>query len=259
MSTKRQLTIATYNIHKGLSPLNRKLVIHDVRERLHAFDADIVMLQEVQGAHSKHAKKFADWPTVPQHEHIADGRYTDIVYGQNAIHRFGDHGNAILSSFPINDSVNQEVSHHRYESRGHLMAQIEVPGMARPLTCVCVHLGLFHRSRMMQIARLIEWLDEIAPDDAPLIIAGDFNDWRPRHSSISNKLADALGVVEAFETIQGRSPRTFPAVLPMLALDRIYVRGLKVESVQQLHGDVGGSLWRRMSDHIGLAVTVSMP
>lgn len=251
------ITIATYNIHKGLSPLNRKLIIHDVREKLHAYDADIVLLQEVQGAHAANARKFTDWPTVPQHEHIAEGRYTDIVYGANVQHHQGDHGNAILSSFPIAHSKNHDVSHHRFESRGHLLAQIEVPFLAEPMTCVCVHLGLFHRSRLMQIERLIELICEVAPSGSPLVIAGDFNDWRAGHSRISDKLRDRLGVVEAFESSQGQLAKTFPAAMPMLTLDRIYVRGMKIEAAHRLHGDVSGTRWRRMSDHVGLAVTLS--
>ena len=256
MSNKSTITIATYNIHKGLSPLNRKLIIHDVRKNLNAHDADIVLLQEVQGAHTANARRFADWPNVPQHEHIANGRYTDIVYAANARHRMGDHGNAILSSFSIAHSVNHDVSHHRLESRGHLFASINVPVLAKPLTCVCVHLGLFHRSRLMQVERLIDLISEVAPGDSPLVIAGDFNDWRAGHSRISVKLADRLGVVEAFESSHGKLARTYPAVMPILTLDRIYVRGMKIEAAQRLHGDVKGTRWRRMSDHIGLAVTL---
>ncbi len=257
MSRHTPLTIATFNIHKGLSPLNRKLVIHDVRDKLHAFDADIVLLQEVQGAHAKHEKRFDGWPSLPQHEHLAHGRYRDIVYGANATHRQGDHGNAILSSYPIISWVNHDVSHHRFESRGHLLAKIDVPMLAQPLTCVCVHLGLFHRSRVLQIERLIEYLQEAAPGVTPLVVAGDFNDWRARHSRIGEKLADALGLSEVFKTTDGRLARTFPAVLPMLTLDRIYVRGMKVDALHRLRGDARGKRWWRMSDHIGLAVTLS--
>lgn len=260
MSAK--ISIATYNIHKGLSPLNRKVVIHEVRDKLRSFDADIVMLQEVQGSHQKHRARFDDWPDRPQHEHIADtadGRYTDIVYGINAQHRHGDHGNAILSAYPIQNWVNRDVSHHRFENRGHLMARINIPGLPLPLTCVCVHLGLFHRSRIAQIERLIEFLQEAAPAPAPLVVAGDFNDWRAQHSRLSERLADKLGLVEAFETIHGAPARTFPAILPLFTLDRVYVRGLNVDDARRLHGVVEGARWRRMSDHVGLAVTLSLP
>ena len=45
------LSIATYNIHKGFSHFNRRVVINELRERLRELDADIVFLQEVQGEH----------------------------------------------------------------------------------------------------------------------------------------------------------------------------------------------------------------
>lgn len=254
----KHITLATYNIHKGLSPLNRKLVIHDVRDRLHALDADIVLLQEVQGMHSQRAAKFADWPGLPQHEHIAEGRYHDIVYGLNANDHLGHHGNAILSAFPVVNWTNRDVSHHRFESRGHLMARIDVPGWPVPLTCVCVHLGLLQRSRAMQIDRLAELLDQSAADGDPVIVAGDFNDWRSKKSGVSKTLFDRLGLEEAFESTQGKPARTFPAFMPVLTLDRIYVRGLKVHAAKRLHGDIEGSRWRGMSDHAGLSVTFSL-
>ena len=252
------ITLATYNIHKGLSPLNRKLVIHEVRDRLHSLDADILLLQEVQGEHAKREVQFADWPDRPQHEHIAEGRYRDIVYGVNAHHRHGHHGNAILSAFPVVNWTNRNVSHHRFEGRGHLVARIDVPGWNQPLTCACVHLGLFQRSRAMQIERLADMLRESAGPDSPLIVAGDFNDWRARKSGVSERLLEALGLHEAFEITHGGPARTFPAFLPMLTLDRIYVRGLKVLEARRLHGTIEGSKWRGMSDHAGLAVRLAL-
>lgn len=252
-----RLTIATYNIHKGLSPLNRKLVIHDVRERLHSLNADIILLQEVQGAHAGSAARFTDWPVLPQHEHIAEGRYHDIVYGLNADHNHGHHGNAILSAFPVLNWTNRNVSHHRFERRGHLMARIEVPGWDRPVTCVCVHLGLFERSRTMQINRLAEFLHEGTAADEPLIVAGDFNDWRATRSGVSKMLRDRVGLEEAFESFHGKPARTFPAFMPMLTLDRVYVRGLAVQEAKRLTGTIDGNRWHGMSDHAGLAVTLS--
>jgi endonuclease/exonuclease/phosphatase family metal-dependent hydrolase len=257
----QRITLATYNIHKGLSPLNRKLVINEVRENLHALKADILLLQEVQGAHTGNKSRFADWPDLPQHEHLAEGRYRDIVYGLNADHRHGHHGNAILSAFPVVNWTNQDVSHHRYEHRGHLIARIDIPGWATPLTCVCVHLGLFQRSRTMQLERLAEFLRDSGGHDfrdtGPLIVAGDFNDWHAKRSGVSNSLFRELGLEEAFELMHGRPARTFPAFLPVLTLDRIYVRGLVVHQAQRLHGTVDGNKWHGLSDHAGLSVTLS--
>lgn len=256
---KSTLTLATLNIHKGLSPLNRKLVIHELRDRLHGLDSDVLFLQEVQGEHHLRRRRFADWPDVPQHEHIADGRYREIVYGLNAHHRHGHHGNAILSAFPVINWTNRNVSHHRFERRGHLMARVAVPGWPRPLTCVCVHLGLFQASRAMQVERLGEFVRDAAGPDDPLVVAGDFNDWRAARSGLSDALFESLGLVEAFESVHGKPARTFPAVLPMLALDRIYVRGVKVERAERLTGDAKGWGWRGMSDHAGLMIAFSVP
>ena len=57
----KPLRICTYNIHKGFSQFNRRMVIHDLRDRLRSLDADIVFLQEVQGPAS--AGTHSDIPT----------------------------------------------------------------------------------------------------------------------------------------------------------------------------------------------------
>ena len=58
-----------------------------------------------------------------------------------------------------------------------------------------------------------------------MIIAGDFNDWRRK---ADRALTDELGVYEVFEEVKGRPARTFPSVMPVFRLDRIYARGLDV-------------------------------
>ena len=49
------LSVCSYNIHKGFSQLNLRMVIHELREQLRGLDPDISLLQEVQGEHLKHA------------------------------------------------------------------------------------------------------------------------------------------------------------------------------------------------------------
>ena len=107
----------------------------------------------------------------------------------------------------------------------------------------------------MHVERLIEFLHEAA-HDGPLLVAGDFNDWRAGSSGTSKRLREALGLIEVFEDAHGKPARTFPAMLPLFTLDRIYVRGLLVEQFGRLHGKVNGVNWRRMSDHVGLTVTL---
>ena len=92
---------------------------------------------------------------------------------------------------------------------------------------------------------LAERMEELAPDGAPLIIAGDFNDWRNRADRL---LADRLGLVEAFGGGIGRPPRSYPSALPFFRLDRIYVRGFRVRRAE-VHF---GAPWAQISDHAAL-------
>jgi endonuclease/exonuclease/phosphatase family metal-dependent hydrolase len=112
--------------------------------------------------------------------------------------------------------------------------------------CLCAHFGLFARGRRAQTNALVEYVqDEIAPD-APVIIAGDFNDWR---NHLSHTLALELGLHDVFQLHGGKPARSFPARFPLLRLDRIYVRGFQV-----LHSTVHTSrAWQRLSDHAALS------
>ena len=88
------------------------------------------------------------------------------------------------------------------------------------------------------------------PGDAPLIVAGDFNDWR--HSA-SGAMSARLGLAEASVMHHGRPARTFPSILPVLPLDRIYVRGFGVLGAEAHRG----APWRLLSDHIAVSADLS--
>jgi len=242
---QRTLHVTTYNIHKGFSQFNRRMMVHELRERLCHLGPDIVFLQEVQGLHLNHAAAHNNWPAVPQHEFLAGTDWQASAYGQNVIYDHGHHGNAILSRFPILDSHNQDVTHLAFERRGLLHCQIALPGDVTA-HCVCVHLSLFGRSRKWQMEALADYLEDIAGPDAPLIIAGDFNDWRNR---AHNVLAERLHLTEVFCGAQGRPSRSFPAALPLFRLDRIYTRGFQIERTE-LHF---GQPWSKISDHAALS------
>lgn len=243
------LRVTTYNIHKGLSSFNRRMVLHELRERLASVGADVVFLQEVQGEHEHRARRFDNWPGKPQHEFIADAEWGEFAYGKNASYDHGHHGNAILSRFPISRWDNEDISAHPLDRRGLLHCEIEVPGWQQPLHCVNVHLGLAARWRRRQLEALRKRIERLVPSDAPLVIAGDFNDWRRQ---ASDELIAGLEVQEAFEAFGGRPARSFPAALPVFPLDRIYVRGFKVKQARVHHGYV----WSRLSDHAALTATL---
>ncbi len=242
----RTFKIATYNIHKGLSQFNRRVILHELRDRLRELDADIVCLQEVQGERliTRHA---AD-PRQPQHEFIGHENWPHQAYGMNAVYDNGHHGNAILSRFPILSWDNQDVSTNPLESRGMLHGEIALPG-GDTLHCLCVHFDLTKRGRTIQFTALAERVKKVVPPDAPLVIAGDFNDWNNHASRLLEK---ELQVREAFEAKGGKLAKSWPAGLPLFRLDRIYVRGLDI-----LHCEMHP--WRRISDHAALSATLDLP
>jgi len=243
------LRVVTLNIHKGLSQFNRRVVIHELREGLRALEPDLVFLQEVQGLNERHAVRFPAWPTGPQHEFLAPKDWHH-AYGRNREHHHGHYGNAILSRFRILSVENEDVSHHRFERRGLLHCVVAVPGWKRNLHCVCVHLSLHERGRRHQLNALVARLDALAGRDLPILVAGDFNDWRQR---ATRELGERLAMTEVTSAYGLRPARTFPSLMPFLRLDRIYVRGFNVvEAV--VHR---GPPWSLLSDHLALGATLN--
>lgn len=243
------LGICTYNIHKGFSQLNRRMAIHELREQLRSLDPDISLLQEVQGQHLKHARRHANWPLAPQHEFLA-GDALHAAYGRNAIYDHGHHGNAVLSRFPIIAASNHDVSIYRLEQRGILHCEV-APARGQNIHCLCVHLSLTEYQRRQQLVQIAEYVEHNIPKRAPLIIAGDFNDWRHR---ANEWLPRRLGMTEAFTEIHGQPARSYPSHLPLLRLDRIYLRGFQVTSAKVFHGGA----WSKISDHALLFARVRL-
>jgi len=239
------LRVVTLNIHKGLSHFNRRVVIHDLREGLRALQPDLVFLQEVAGLNQRHALRYAAWPAEGQHEFLAGGEL-EHAYGRNRVHQHGHYGNALLSRYPIVSHENEDVSNHRFERRGLLHTVVKVPGWKRNLHCLCVHLSLHERGRRRQLEAIAARLDALADKRLPIIVAGDFNDWRQRASSVLEK---SLGMTEASFAAGGRHSRTYPSALPLFHLDRIYVRGFKVLR----SGVHRGAPWSRLSDHLAVS------
>jgi endonuclease/exonuclease/phosphatase family metal-dependent hydrolase len=114
-----------------------------------------------------------------------------------------------------------------------------------------VHLSLFARSRRRQMDALASRIENLVPADAPLLIAGDFNDWRNHADDL---LADRLGLAEVFAGEGRRPSRSYPAALPLFRLDRIYQRGLQVAAAE-VHA---GPPWSSISDHAALSAELQV-
>lgn len=237
--------VLTYNIHKGFNSTNRNFILHGIKESIRQVDADLVLLQEIHGERNISKNRFDDWPSNNQFEFLADEIWHHQAYAKNAIYKSGHHGNAILSKYPIIEWENIDVSLMQSASRSLLHGTIELTETRQHVHVICVHLGLFGMERRQQLSRLVSRIDSHVPHDAPLVIAGDFNDWLGR---AERHFTHDLDVHEVFRRSAGSYARTFPAWLPILSMDRIYTRGLDLVGCKRLHGNP----WRKLSDHIPL-------
>lgn len=245
MTFVKPLTVLSYNIHKGFAIGNRVFTLPAIRDAVAALEPDVVFLQEVLGQHDRHAKRFPDWPALPQHEYMAGKHLPYVAYGKTAQYDHGHHGNAILSKYPILSYENIDISTNPIETRGLLHAVIELPGARQPVHCVCVHLNLLTRGRERQLQQICSRISGSIGSADPVILAGDFNDWRKGASGI---LTRELGIREVFFKLHGQYAMTFPTKYPLLTLDRVYARGLSAVGGRILLGDP----WEGLSDHAPL-------
>ncbi|NIF20749.1 endonuclease/exonuclease/phosphatase family protein [Candidatus Pantoea multigeneris] len=242
--------VLTINTHKGFTSFNRRFILPELRDAVRATSADIVFLQEVMGTHSSHPLQVENWPDTPHYEFLADTMWSDFAYGRNAVYPEGHHGNAILSRYPIVEYKNFDISVAGSENRGMLHCQITLPAPHKTLHVICVHLGLRESHRLAQLQKLAEFVTAL-PEDDPVVVAGDFNDWRQRANAFLQRHA---GLSEVFSRKYGRPERTFPARFPLLRLDRIYVRNASASHPWALPVKP----WSHLSDHAPLAVEIHL-
>lgn len=242
----RDFKVLTLNIHKGFSMSNRRFTLEKIRENLRETGSNLVFLQEVIGENERHREAITGWPETNQFEYLADTVWSHYAYGKNAIYQHGHHGNAILSELPFEEYQNTDISLHSFSQRGILHGVLE-----NEVHLLCVHLGLFEHERRHQVRQLISHIEEKIPPAAPLLLAGDFNDWR---RSAHKRLKQACGFIEASEFIRNRLANSYPAMMPMLPMDRIYTRGFEIKSLEVLRN----SAWRQLSDHCPMLATLDL-
>ncbi len=248
------LRVATYNIHKGVRGVGprKRLEIHNLGLGVEALDADLVFLQEVRLFHHGESRRFDrtsfGWPAQGQAEYLAPDGY-EVAYRTNAVTRQGEHGNALLSRWPLGDVGHHDVSDHRFEQRGLLHVPVSWNGV--PVHAVVVHFGLVHASRVRQVQRLARYIEQHVPAGELLVVAGDFNDWGEK---LDGPMAE-LGLARAMAPESARHQQaTFPSLAPVFALDRFYLRGLTCTSTMVPRG----LSWARMSDHLPLVAELQL-
>lgn len=236
-SPPNSLRVCSYNIHKGFCRNNRNYLLEQVRHAIRMVDADIVFLQEVVGENQKKEATTKGWISGGQLEFLADRSWDHHHYGKNAVYTHGHHGNAILSRYALESAMNTDLSLVPFSRRGVLYTKV-----FKHTHLFCVHFGLFAFERKSQMKKLISLINSLVTENESIIIAGDFNDWGNR---LTEELEVNLDLEEVFFHTHGKVKATYPAFFPLLPMDRIYYRGLKLVESNVLTGEP----WKNLSDH----------
>lgn len=223
------LSVATYNIH-GAVGTDGRFSPQRVADVLNEMGADVMALQEVPlgGAGRPNVLEFLHRETGL---YMAEGMTCDGVRGR--------YGNAVLSRFPIQTVRTIDLSFGSREPRGALDADVDCHG--QPLRIVATHLGLRLAERREQIRRLLQVFDTY---QMPVILLGDINEWFVWGQSLRR-------LVSHFQAVP--APRTFPARLPLFALDRIWIRPRHRLVHVRAHAT---PLARAASDHLPLVAHI---
>jgi endonuclease/exonuclease/phosphatase family metal-dependent hydrolase len=230
----RTLTVASYNVHRCIGR-DGKCDPARVARVIEELDADVVALQEVDFRY--HVRQGDD-----QLRFLAEATRYESVWGPVLYGSGGQYGNGILTRPSVLEVRGIDLSVPRYQRRGALDVDLEVHGT--PIRIIAAHLGLGLNEREIQVQRLLRALDEAPSEDAPLILLGDFNEWRPPSAPLRR-----------LHRRFGRTPgmRSFPSRFPVLALDRIWVRPRQALVAVDVHNS---SRARRASDHLPIRAVI---
>lgn len=197
------VTVATWNIH-GCVGSDGVFDMERTGRVIHALGADILALQEVGAGRRTE-------PAVDVFDTIARAFGGHFLEAKTLLSPLGPRGQLLISLWPMRHRQTHDLTVPGRPPRSALEALIDTPhGVLR---VIAAHLGLSARERRRQFAHL---LNLVMPDlDMPCLLLGDFNEWRGPH----------LGYRPVQQRFGGGiAHRTFPALLPMLALDRIWCR-----------------------------------
>lgn len=221
------LSVASYNIHKGIGA-DRRRDLGRTAAVIAEIGADIVALQE---ADTRFGTRTGLLDLAALQRDL--GLIAVPLAGNGPAH--GWHGNLLLVRGAVIEVVRPLVL-PGFEPRGALLTDLVIKD--QPLRVIAAHLGLLPGSRSAQTRAL---LDQIAGLDArPTLLMGDLNEWRSGGAALDN-------LAQHFNA----SPlvRSFPARFPMLALDRLMICAQGTLMDITAHDS---PLARRASDHLPL-------
>jgi endonuclease/exonuclease/phosphatase family metal-dependent hydrolase len=192
--------VLTWNIH-GTFGLNPRFDLSRVVELIARWEPHIVALQEVDSRRD---------PSINPFEYLQRELGGHGIGAKSITTADGDYGQMLISRWPMSGTEIHDLSYPEREPRRAIATRIETPH--GPLRVVATHLGLSIHERRAQTGKLVA-IAEAEP--IPTVVMGDFNDWF-WVGSVRKVLSRVLPGRTRF--------RTFPALCPLLRLDRIYCR-----------------------------------
>jgi endonuclease/exonuclease/phosphatase family metal-dependent hydrolase len=230
------VTVASYNVHRCIG-IDGRYDPERIAAVLGEVDADVVGLQEVDT--HRDARGHLD-----QLDLLA--RLTGLtgVAGPTLLHARGRFGNAVLTRWRILAARRHDLSLPAREPRGAVDVDVAPPG-SRVLRVIATHLGLRPGDRRFQVWRLLRAIGD--DRDTPIVLLGDFNEWRPGASAL-RRLRARFG--------RSRAVRTFPSRRPLLALDRIWAQPASALRDVGVHRS---PLAQVASDHLPVRATLVLP
>lgn len=236
--------LLTYNIHKGIGGVDRRYRPERIVEAIKHCEPDIMLLQEVDDGVPRSRRD-------RQIDLFGDQLgFSHRAYQRNVKLRQGHYGNAILSRFPLYDIRDLDLTVPLKKRRRALIAhcRVTVDGHTKTVVVFNVHLGLAGYERSIQLRRFLS-CDTFrhAHHRTPVIIAGDFND-------VWGRLGRRVLVPAGFQSACGGT-RTFPAMMPIRSLDRVFFRG---DITAGRHFASHTENARQASDHLPMVIDFTL-
>jgi endonuclease/exonuclease/phosphatase family metal-dependent hydrolase len=231
----------TYNMHRAIG-VDRRFRPDRIARIVSHHDPDLLLLQEVDEG----APRSRELDLARELAGMLD--YPHYAVGHNVTLRRGRYGNATLSRHPILRERNIDLTVDAHKRRGcqHTTLRLERPAGQTELEVFNLHLGLSARERARQVGMLVRSSEFAGLDTGnPCLIGGDFNDWRALlHPIFTEILAFESATHQRFG--ENRGLRTYPSFSPTGGLDRLYYRGLRLETARACRLRVS----RVASDHL---------
>lgn len=236
------MRVLSYNIHKGIGGRDRRYRPERVLAAIAREEPDVICLQEVD--RNVRRTQFHDQPEMFSDILGAKLGLAEHVYQLNVPIAEGGYGNLILSRYPLETRHNVCLRRGWRKPRGAQVVIVSTP--QGPLRLVNWHLGLNERERHWQVRKLLSDTAFCNGDSLPSLIVGDFNDWR---NTLAAGPFTEFGYTKL--TWPPKEFRSFPAYMPLGALDKAFARGnLAFDRARVVQNRVT----RDASDHLPLVV-----